>query len=554
MAFELEHDWQGQLSTPRAKIGENAKTRLLIMLCIVWVCLGLIGHSPWKPDESQSISIIKSMAHGSGLLTPIAAGQTSIENPPLYYLSAAGFAKLLSPILPMHDAARIASGFWMAITLLMVGMLGRELWGKGTGRQTTFIFISSLGLVVSAHLLMPEVADLTGAAMGLYALALAKRRPFRASVLLGTGIGISFLSTGLISSLSIVATALLLPVLFTEWRSKSYAIVLGLSAIAATPWLLIWPALCWYFSPEAFTHWWYASWAQFNQFNHLYFIKTLAWFSWPALPLALWGLWRYRTNLLQKPRFQLLIIFFAINLIVIGFGADSREIFALPLLLPLAVLAGGSVETLKRGAAGALNWFGLILFGIIGFLIWLGWIAMLTNYPAKLAERMKVLSASQDTSVHWASLAAALIVTMIWLLVVVKAKRSNRAAVTDWAVGITMAWTLLMTLWLPWIDSAKSYAPVMAKIESTLPAHYTCIASNGLGSAQHALLHYHANLRAKAESAQQTRCDIYLIQDERGRNRLQLGDDWKLIWQGKRAADRRENFRLYQRTENTQTE
>jgi 4-amino-4-deoxy-L-arabinose transferase-like glycosyltransferase len=127
VAFELEHDWQGNLATPRARIGESAKTRLLILLCVVWVCLGLIGHQPWKPDESQSISVIKQMLNGESLLAPIPVGQSAIEKPPLYYLSAAGMAKVLSPWLPIHDAARLVSGLWMAITLLMVGMIGREL-------------------------------------------------------------------------------------------------------------------------------------------------------------------------------------------------------------------------------------------------------------------------------------------------------------------------------------------------------------------------------------------------------------------------------------------
>src|SRR5690606_5337315 len=106
MAFELEHDWQGNLATPRARIGERAKTRLLIILSVIWICMGLIGHEPWKPDESQSISIVKSMLKGEGFIAPMAVGQENLEHPPLYYLTAAGTAKALSPILDTHDAAR----------------------------------------------------------------------------------------------------------------------------------------------------------------------------------------------------------------------------------------------------------------------------------------------------------------------------------------------------------------------------------------------------------------------------------------------------------------
>ncbi|HZV98604.1 MAG TPA: glycosyl transferase [Methylophilaceae bacterium] len=547
MAFDLEHDWEGNLATPRARIGERAKTRLLILLCAIWICLGLVSHTPWKPDESQSISIVKSMLHGESLVAPVVAGQTVIENPPLYYLSAAGMAQLLSPPLPMHDAARVVTGIWMALTLLMVGMTGREIWGLGAGRQTAFIFLSSIGLVVTAHMLMPEVAALTGSAMSLYALALAARRPYRASVLLGSGIGISFLSTGLQAALIPTVTAAVLPLLFRNWRTKSYAVVLGLGAAAAAPWLIVWPVMCWYLDPQLFSSWWHNSLAAFNHANYGYFINVLAWYAWPALPIALWGVWRYRTELLREAKFQPLIVFFVVCILLLGAGSDTREIYALPLLLPLAALSGGAIETLKRGAAGALQWFGILMFGIIGFLIWLGWFAMLTGWPPKLTERMQFLSATMEAHFSWLTFLSAAAITVVWLIVVINAKHSNRAAVTNWAVGITMAWSLLMTLWLPWIDSAKSYETLMLSLKRAIPQDYACITSRNLGKAQQALLDYYTGLRTQPfEKVQHMGCDLYLIQDERGREKIEPGPDWQLIWQGRRPSDRREFFRLYQ--------
>ncbi|CAG0975045.1 hypothetical protein MTYP_01447 [Methylophilaceae bacterium] len=546
MAFELEHDWQGNLATPRARIGERAKTRLLIVLSVIWICMGLIGHEPWKPDESQSISIVKSILNGESFLTPVAVGQIAPEHPPLYYLSAAGTAKLLSPILAMHDAARIVTGLWMAITLLMVGMIGRELWGLGAGRQTTFIFLGSLGLILSAHLLTPEVSGLAGSAMGFYALALARRRPYRASVLLGSGIGISFLSTGLLAPLAILLAAIILPIAFSAWRNKSFLVVLSLAALIAAPWLLIWPILSWINSPELFSAWWVASIDTINGNNYWYFIKTLSWYALPAFPLAIWGLWHYRNQLLIDPRFQLPIVFFLVSLVLIGTTNSPTETNALVFLLPLAALAGGSVETLKRGAAGLLNWFGLMLFGAMAFLVWLGWFAMLFGWPAKLNERMQVLSGVTEPVFGWLGFLAAIAITAIWLLVINNSRHSNRAAVTDWAVGSTLVWSLLMALWLPWIDSAKSYAGVMHGIAKAVPAQHYCMQSTGVGSAQQALLDYYTNIRV-LPSRSGLACDLYLIQDERGRPRVEPGSEWQLIWQGKRAAERREGFRLYQR-------
>jgi 4-amino-4-deoxy-L-arabinose transferase-like glycosyltransferase len=275
----------------------------------------------------------------------------------------------------------------------------------------------------------------------------------------------------------------------------------------------------------------------------------LGWFALPALPLAAWGLWRYRIYLLHKPKFQLLICFFVVSLVLIGFGKDYDETDALPLLLPLATLAGGSVETLKRGAAGLLNWFGLMLFGTMGFLIWLGWFAMMSGWPVKLAKRMQILSGTADTHFSWIALVLALAVTAIWLLVINNAKHSNRAAVTDWAVGITMAWSLLMTLWLPWIDSAKSYQGVMTSLKTAMPKNYACMNSRNLGASQAALLYYFTDIRTQPfEAGQRLDCDLYLIQDEHGDKRIKPSANWKLIWHGKRAADRRESFRLFRHT------
>ena len=547
MAFEIDHDWQGNLATPRARIGEVAKTRLLIILCCIWICLGLVGHQPWKPNESASISIIKSMLAGEHLLDPVAVGETTIKNPPLYYLSATTFSKALSPILNTHDAARIASGFWMALTLLLTGMIGRELWGLGMGRQTTFIMLSSIGLITTAHLLMPEVSALTGSAMAFYGLALAKRRPFRASVLLGMGMGISFMSTGLMTAAISLLTAIVLPIFFKAWRSKSYAIVLGLASITLAPWVLLWPALIWHISPSDLSTWWHHQ-IQLTQLNHLYLIRTLSWFAWPALPIAGWGIWRFRSGLLFKPKFQLMLTFFLIAFLIIGLKAKNSDVAVLTLLIPLVAMASGSAETLKRGAAGALNWFGLVLFGLMGILIWLGWIAIMTGHPAKLSARMHILSGLSEAHINLPALMIALFISLIWLITI-NAKRSNRAAVTDWAVGITMAWSLLMALWLPMIDSAKSYQGVMLSLQQALPVKPSCINSLGFGQAQQALLDYYTDLRVmplKNEAIPS--CHLFLVQEDKNHAHINLGEDWKIIWQGNRPADRHEKFTLYQKT------
>jgi len=547
VAFEVEHDWQASLATPKPSIGESAKTRLLLLLCFLWLSIGLIGHHPWKTEEPQTISAIKHLLEGGDWAVPSIAGISSIKYPPLYYLTAAGTAKLFSTWLPMHDAARLATGLWMALTLLMVGMTGREMWGVGEGRQTAFIFLGSVGLFFSAHMLTPEVAGLAGYAMAFYGLALSQRRPWRAAPLIGGGIGIAFLSTGLLSTEIILITAILLPLLFWNWRRKSYLTSLLTGLALAIPLLAAWPLALWQHSPELLQTWLASGRRLLDNDNILYFANILSWYAWPALPLAAWSLWHYRNRLTQRPQFQLALTFFTVAIIMLGWGSESRDIMALPLLLPLAVMGGAAVDELRRGAATALNWFGIMLFGTLGFLIWLGWFAMMSGTPSRLAARMHKLSEAYVPSFEWMAFFAAVALTFIWGLTVFKAKRSNRGAVTDWAVGTTMVWGLVMTLWLPWLDSSKSYQSMFASMKAAMPKQHACITSRNLGGAQRALLDYYTNIQPRRfETTQSLECDLYLVQDEKKNKIGDPGPQWELIWEGKRPSDRREQYRLYQ--------
>lgn len=548
MRFQLDHDWQGNMSTPRARVGENAKTQLLLLLCGIYILLGLVGHEPWKPLESTSISIVKTILDGGSLVAPMAQAQTTPDTPPLYYLSAAISAQLFSPIFSMHDGARLINAFWMTIVLLMAGMTGRELWAHGIGRHAAFIMMGTIGLIVTAHSLTTEIGGLAATSTGFYALALSKRRPWRASALLGLAFGAGFLSDGLTPLLILVSTSLALPVLFKSWRTQSFITVLSISSLIAIPLISAWILTLHFQSPQLLANWWLMNLNSFGQSNYNYFAKILVWYAWPAFPLAIWGLWRYRNQLFNKPKFQLMLTFFVCALLVLGFSSATKEINALPLLLPLVALAAGSVEQLKRGAAAALNWFGVMLFGLMGILIWLGWFAMLTGHPTKIKERMQFLSGMRDTDFYWVSFITAAFITLIWLVVCMRAKQTNRSTVTNWAVGITFAWGLLMTLWLPMIDSAKSYRPLFTSLSKALPKNYHCMNSLNVGQSQRLLLNYYTDIRLQPfEWTQRLSCDLYLIQDERGTGKMQPGSEWQLIWKGKRVTDRKESFRLFKR-------
>ena len=88
-------------------------------------------------------------------------------------------------------------------------------------------------------------------------------------------------------------------------------------------------------------------------------------------------------------------------------------------------------------------------------------------------------------------------------------------------------------------------AVAMAK---AITLKFSCITSNNIGDAPRDLLHYFANIKTQEiETNGALNCDLYLIQDDKDREKVEPGSDWKQIWSGKRVSERRESFRLFQR-------
>jgi 4-amino-4-deoxy-L-arabinose transferase-like glycosyltransferase len=223
-----------------------------------------------------------------------------------------------------------------------------------------------------------------------------------------------------------------------------------------------------------------------------------------------------------------------------------REVNVMPVILPLAALAGSSAATLRRGAANALAWFGAtsaILFGVV---VWLGWFAMTTGFPERLAGNFTRLEPGFKAHFTWTPFLIALAFSAAWVWLLARAERSTWRGVTYWACGMMLVWGLLLTLWLPWIDYGKSYRPVALSMQKALPAHVRCIESRDLGEAQRAAFDYHAEvLTVRLERRDTAGCPMLLVQGtpDIGEG---VGPGWTLVWEGNRPRDH-ERYRLYRR-------
>jgi 4-amino-4-deoxy-L-arabinose transferase-like glycosyltransferase len=535
------------------------KALLLGLLCLIWLGTGLVGHDPWKPDEVSGFGVIYSMLHNGDWLAPTLAGEPFMDKPPLFYWTAALFAKLFSPLLPLHDGARLASGFYTALTLLFTGLAGRRLYGENRGWAAVIILIGCLGMLVSAHQMTTDLALLSGCAMMLYGFSLSKERCIRAGALIGTGMGIGFMSKGFISPILLVLTAASLPLIFRGWRKRQYYLSLAAALLFALPWLAGWPLLLYRYSPQLFSDWAWThnigKWISYAKTgpgsDSLYYLENLPWLAWPAIPLAAWVVWKSRKRLSQREDLQLPLVGFAVMLVTLSLAQDIEEVFALPMLLPISLLATASLSMLKRGAANALDWFGIMTFALLAILMWWGWAGLLLDNHAKITHWLKDYQPGFEPELYTTPFVIAIIATVTWIVMVWRVGRSMRRATLNWASGVTLIWILAMTLWLPWLDSGKSYRNMVTAMKQALPQHYQCIAGEHLSDGHRAMFDYFGNIITLRDPSH--RCDLRLIQGDRLSKPLRDETHWEKIWEGSRKGDKNEHFRLYRRVEISQS-
>ncbi len=535
------------------------KTSLFLLVCLVWILPGLVGHEPWKPDEALNFGYIHRIVQSGDWMVAPQGGESTASKAPLYSLTAAAFVRALNGLLPAHDAARLATGFYMALAMLFTGLAARELFGFRFGRLCVLIFIGCLGLLLRAHEMVSDVALLAGLALAYWGLAKSRISGFTGGAAIGTGIGIAFMSKGLIGPLIIVSVAVLLPIAFREWRTLRFLQAWFVVPFAALPWVALWPVALAKHSPELLAQWFNTnSIGGFFSNLHptpwrslIFYLELLPWYAWPALPLALWALWANGRKGLHYPSTQLPLVGFVVSLMAITLFAPQGDLSALPMLIPLSILAAGGVDTLRRGAASAFDWFGMMTFGILSLVLWLGFIAMFTGFPARLATRISEYQPGFTPQFHTIAFLFAVALTIIWLMVVWRTRQSNRRAVVNWTAGITMFWLLSMALWLPYIDHGRSYRSVFTELKSAIPANNLCLASKDLGEPQRALLSYYgvevsAPLYQPLPGNIGDDCALLLVQASPKKPTTLIGN-WKKIWEGSRPGERNERFWLYQR-------
>ncbi len=492
-------------------------------------------------------------------VVPTVAGEPFMEKPPLYYLTAAFFARLFSPVLPLHDGARLASGFFLLLAFLFAGLAGKRLWGTGQGVTTVALLLGSAGLLLNAHQLITDTALFAGCSIAIFGLVLSEERPIAGGVWLGLGVGIGFLSKGLLAPGIFVLASLILPVLFSPWRTWKHTLCLGVAMLTAFPLLVIWPLSLYSRSPQLFGDWlWVNNLGRYFGFAHLGPPKTgtylllLLYFAFPAYLLAAWTLWRKaRGGRREITSIAVPLVVFLVTLAVLDLASDGRDLYALPLLLPLSMLATPVVPTLPQWSSAILDKLGTAVFLVVILTLWVGGFALNTGHPMALADWLHRTHPAYIPSFRPLAFVVATFFTVLWFLLVPRnsGKPDGERAVLSWATGMSLAWGTAMAILLPWLDAGNSYREMMISMGKTIPPGMQDIVGISIGESQRALLDYYVGVKVQRfDQKDQDQDDLLLVKDSPG-GKEHVDSGWSKIWEGARPGETKEVFRLYRRNE-----
>jgi 4-amino-4-deoxy-L-arabinose transferase-like glycosyltransferase len=550
---------------------------LLLAICITYASFGLFGRDPWKNEDAAGFGVMWTMANGDARdwLLPNLLGKAPTADGPLMYWLGASAIRLLSPWVDASNASRVVTGLLFCLACAFVWysayLLGRRDeaqpfkyafggepeprdYGRTLADGALLILLACFGLAERGHETTPQLAQFAGTAMLLYALVRSLDKPIHGGLVWGLAIGVVGLSSSPVLVFALLLCTLAMTIIVKQVRAAPlliYGLPVAIVLIAA--WVL--PTLH-YFPDDG--EWWLRQWWR-NSFSYFsgtpgsifgYAIKNLPLFTWPAWPLALWAFVSWG-GLRRSPHVGVPLSIIGPLLVLVVLQAHETNRLFMLLLPPLSVLATFALPTLKRGAINAIDWFAMLSFTIIGSLVWLVWTAGMFGFPASMARNLARLAPGFHPEFKLISFACAVAVTVCWFLLarwrLARHPKVLWRSVVLSSAGTTLMWVLLMTLWLPVVNYSRTYRDVAEQIADHLPPDYTCISPVRLGDAQIATFAYFGGMHFAFDED----CDVILRQDpaDYGEPSSMSAFQWKLVWEGRRVADRDERFRLYVRIE-----
>jgi 4-amino-4-deoxy-L-arabinose transferase-like glycosyltransferase len=529
----------------------------LLLFCAAYVLPGLFGRDPWKGADISAFGYMLNIAQGkTPWLSPTVAGLPA-DAALLPYWLGASFIKLLGPWVEPALAARIPFALLLALVLVLIWYSTYHLARTEAAQPLPFAFggeahpvdyaraiadgavlalIATLGLLQLGHETTPELGQLASVALFLYALAASPFRSLQAKLAVLVAVPALAASGAPSIALALSLSGALI------CRNSSYRQVRNFA-----PWVLVAGVLA-VAVASALGAWGWRLESYSAAIQLWVVVRLVGWFTWPAMPLALWTLWRWRKHLLNRHiSIPLGSVLVSLGACVAMGGSDRALMLGLP---ALAVLAAFSLPTLQRSTAAAIDWFSVFFFSLCAIAIWVIYVSMQTGYPAKPAANVARLTPGFTPTFSLLALVLALVGSLAWLWLVQWRTGRNRHPLWKSLVlpasGVALCWLLLMTLLLPPLDHARSYRAFVQRIAQHIPKE-ACISAPGLQRGQLAALQYLGEFRVDAVTPVQTSTCDYLLQMETRLQPSDVGPGWQLLAREKRNNNEDEITAVFRR-------
>ena len=558
------HDIIRRVNTPTPALvtrrGAVPLPRLaLLLLCAAYVLPGLFGRDPWRNADLTAYALMEAMASGrTGWLNPTLGGMP-LDTPLLPHWLGAASVTLLGPLLGGPLAARLPFALLLAATLVLLWYAAYHLarteaaqpvafafggeaapvdYARAMADAALLAFIATLGLLQMGHETTPELAQLAAVAGVLWSLAAAPFRPRLARVaaliawptLAVCGAPAVALITGIGGTVVCRQSGYAEVRVMARWVAGATLLAVTLATLGGT----------WAWRVGS-------GWSPGDAWS---IGRQWLWFLWPAWPAVLWTLWRWRRHLGHRHvavPLVLLVAALAANLAMRG--SDRALLLALP---GAAVLAAFALPTLRRSATAAIDWLSMCFFTTCAIAVWVIYVAMMTGVPAKPAANVAKLAPDFAPAFLWADLLPALLASGVWLWLVRWRTGRHREAVWKSMVlpagGVALVWLLLMSLWRPLLDHARSASPWVETLRPHLSASPDCLAAPDLPMALVAALEVHGPWRVQARADADCGWQLKVLRDQpRGAQPPPAPAGWVLQAAVRRPTDREELTVLWRR-------
>jgi hypothetical protein len=536
----------------------------LLVFCALWLLPGLVGRDPWRQIEVTSYGVMLAMAQGRTSWWAPALGGMPVDVALLPHWWGALSIHVLGDLTGPVAAVRLAFGSLLLLTMASVWYATFHLarteaaqpapmpfggeapavdYARALADGALLAYMATLGLLQLGHETTSELLQLAASSVFLWCVAASPWRQITPRlalmlclpVMAGSGAPSLAVATGVLGCIICARSGYPGARRLVPWLLASLVAAAFTAAVLGT-----WR---WRYGLELS---WEEAWL---------ILREWVWFLWPAWPLALWTAWRWRAKGSRRHvALPLTMAGCALAGSVLVGGDDRVLMLAVP---GMAILAAFALPTFKRQGAAAIDWFSIFFFSVTALFIWFMYLAMHTGWPAKPAANVAKLARGYVPEFSLMALSVALAGTLGWLALV--RWRTRRQVHPLWksmvlpAGGIVLCWMLLMTLWLPLLDYARSYRPVVDRVMSSLRlvGPDACIAVQGAGPSLVASLEVFSGLRydARPDAVNRSECSALLLVARGARQPLpEAPPGWRLVNTVLRPTDRDEKIGVYHRT------